>query len=108
MSQFELEVLVIKRAILVKEQVSEAVVRRLQIRFLKHFVNPTGNHLCWRFFSIKFACLKVCNSIKKRLQHRCLPAKFAKYAGNFFLQNTNGRLLLVIVVSIVVKGELAN
>ena len=32
MSQFEPEVQVIKRAVLVKEQVSQAVVRRLQIR----------------------------------------------------------------------------
>ena len=34
--------------------------------------------------------------------------KFAKYVGTSFLQNITGRLLLVIAVSIVVKGELAN
>ena len=34
--------------------------------------------------------------------------KFAKFVGTPFLQNTSGRLLLIIAVSIVVKGELAN
>ena len=34
--------------------------------------------------------------------------KFAKFVGTPFLQNTTGRMLLIIVVSIVVKGELAN
>ena len=33
---------------------------------------------------------------------------FAKFVKTPFLQNTTGRLLLVIAVSIVVKGELAN
>ena len=33
---------------------------------------------------------------------------FAKFVKTPFLQNTTGRLLLIIVVSIVVKGELAN
>ena len=54
---------------------------------LKHFVNPTGNHLCWSLFSIKFAGLKVCNSIKKRLQHSCLPGKFANFLRTPFSQN---------------------
>ena len=31
--------------------------------------------------------LKVCNSIKKRLQHRCLPEKFANFLRTPFLQN---------------------
>ena len=34
--------------------------------------------------------------------------EFAKFVGAIFLQNTNGRLLLIIAVSKVVKGELAN
>ena len=33
---------------------------------------------------------------------------FAKFVITRFLQNTTGRLLLIIVVSIVMKGELAN
>ena len=34
--------------------------------------------------------------------------KFAKYVGAPFLQNITGRLLLIVAVSIVVKGKLAN
>ena len=34
--------------------------------------------------------------------------KSAKFVGTHFLQNTNQWLLLIIAVSIVVKGELAN
>ena len=33
---------------------------------------------------------------------------FAKFVRTPFLQNTRGRLVLIIAVSIVVKGELAN
>ena len=33
---------------------------------------------------------------------------FAKFERTPFLQNTTGRLLLIIAVSIVVKGKLAN
>ena len=33
---------------------------------------------------------------------------FRKFVRTHFLQNTTGRLLLTIAVSIVVKGELAN
>ena len=33
---------------------------------------------------------------------------FAKFVKSPFLQNTTGRLLLIIAVSIVVQGELAN
>ena len=33
---------------------------------------------------------------------------FAKFVRTPFLQNTTGRLLLIIAVSIVVKGELPN
>ena len=32
---------------------------------------PHRKHLCWSLFLIKF--------IKKRLQHRCSPVKFAKF-----------------------------
>ena len=33
---------------------------------------------------------------------------FAKFVGTPFLQNTTGRLLLIMAVSIVMKGELEN
>ena len=34
--------------------------------------------------------------------------KFAKFVRISFLQNTTGRLLLIIAISILVKGELVN
>ena len=42
----------------------------------------------------KLAELKACNFIKKRLQHRCFPVKFAKFLRTPILKNICGRLLL--------------
>ena len=38
----------------------------------------------------------------------CFPVNFAKFVRTPFLQNSTGRLSLIIEVSIVVKGVLAN
>ena len=38
--------------------------------------------------------LQACNFIKKRLQHRCFPVKFAKFLRTHFLKNSCERLLL--------------
>ena len=73
----------LKRAVQVKEQVSEAGVRRLQIMCSKKFCkfcNAVG--------------LKVWNSIKKRLQQRCLPVKLAKFLKTPFLTEEFQWLLL--------------
>ena len=37
---------------------------------------------CWESLFYKVAGLKTCNFIKKRIQHRCFPVKFAKYFKN--------------------------
>ena len=66
----------LKREVQVKEQVSEAGVRRLQIRWSCKFHRKTS---VLESISNKAAGLKVCNSIKKRLQHSCLPVKLAKF-----------------------------
>ena len=44
----------------------------------------------------KVAHLHACNFVKKRLQHRCFPAKFARFLRRlFFLNyNTSGGCLL--------------
>ena len=64
---------------------------RLQMFFklsaLKNFVNFTGKHLCWSLFLIK---LQAWNFVKKRLQHRCFPVKFAKVLRTPVLKNTSG------------------
>ena len=43
-------------------------------------------------------CVRV-SLLKKRLWHRCPPANFAKFLRATFLQNTSGRLLLVLVIA---------
>ena len=42
----------------------------------------------------KVAVLRTCNFIKKRLQHRCFPVKFAKFLRTTNLKNICKRLLL--------------
>ena len=53
-------------------------------------------------FLIKLT-LKICYFIKKE----CFLVNFAKYVRTPFLKNFTRRLLLIIEVSIVVKGKLA-
>ena len=46
----------------------------------------------------KVASLKACNFIKKIIQLRCFPVKFAKFLRTSFLQNTSGGSLLLTVI----------
>ena len=75
-----------------KGQVSEAVVHRLKLGFLKNFVNSTGKHLCCSLFLIKLQTSY--NSITKRLQHWCFPVKFAKFLRTLFFREEFQLLLL--------------
>ena len=43
---------------------------------------------------IPYVRIITCNFIKKRVQHRCFPVKFAKFLRTPFWHNTSGRLLL--------------
>ena len=43
------------------------------------------------------ADLKTCNFIKKRIQHRCFPGKFAKFLRTPILKNIGERLLLPLL-----------
>ena len=47
------------------------------------------------FFFDKVPDLQACHFIKKRLQHRCFPMKFAKSKEHLVLQNTSGGWLLL-------------
>ena len=68
----------------------------LQNRCSKNFPNFTGEHLCWSLFK-KVAGLKLCNIVKKRLQHRCFPVKFAKSLRTpLFTEHLLWRLLVII------------
>ena len=62
---------------------------------LKNFVNFTGKHLCWSHLSVTWGS-KACNFIKKRLQHRCFPVKFAKLLRTLILKNICKRFLLEV------------
>ena len=56
-----------------------------------------------------FDKVKLCGSaasLRTRLKRRCFHVNFAKFIRTLFLQNTTRRLLLIIAVSIVMKGEL--
>ena len=50
----------------------------IKVAVLKNFVNITRKHMCRSFFD-KVTGLQNCNFIKKSLQHRCFPVKFAKF-----------------------------
>ena len=62
--------------------------------FLKKSAIFTGKQLCWCLFLIKFqACLKACNVIKKRLQHKCFPVNIPKFLRTPILKNICRHLL---------------
>ena len=47
-----------------------------KIDVLKNFANFTGKHQCWSLFLVNF--------IKKRLQHKCFPVKYANFLRTTF------------------------
>ena len=58
-----------------------------------------------------FDKVKLCRSatsLKTTIWHKCFLVNFTKSVRKLFLQNTTRRLLLIIALSVVVKGELAN
>ena len=58
-----------------------------KLGFLENSANFIGKYLCWSLFFINFFFLFV-NFIKKRLQHRFFPMKFAKFQETLFLCRT--------------------
>ena len=63
---------------------------------LINFAKFTGKHLCQSLFFNKVAGLRSATLLKKRLWHRYFPMNFVKFLKTSFLQNTSGRLPLVI------------
>ena len=55
-----------------------------KIGVLKIFANVTGKHLCWSLFFNKVARLRPATLLKKRLQRRCFPVKFATFLRTSF------------------------
>ena len=74
---------------------TEAVLRRCTSEqvFLKIWQCSQKN-TCFGAFFNKYPGLKACNFIKKRLQHRCFPVKFAKLLRTpFFTEHIRWLLL---------------
>ena len=110
----------------IQKQLPEVFCKKKRV--LKNFANFTDKHLCWGLFWQKQPLVVFCrkgaliifsnftgntcvgvssikfikNFIKKRLQHRCFPVKFAKYLKTPISKNINERLLLSI--DLVPKG----
>ena len=51
-------------------------------------------NLLWIDFNTENCLLKACNFIKKKLQHKCFPVKFAKFLIVSILKNICEGLLL--------------
>ena len=51
----------------------------------------------------KVAGLRPATLLKKRLWHRCFPVNFLKTLRTPFLQNTSGRLLLILIMILVLS-----
>ena len=63
-----------------KQKQTFAVLFKIDV--LKNFANLTRKHLCWSLFFNKVSGLRpsgLQNVLKKRLQHRCFPVKFARF-----------------------------
>ena len=63
---------------------------------LRNFVKFTGKHLCQSLLFNKVSGLRPATSLTKKLWYRCFPVIFAKFLRKSFLQNTSGRLLLLL------------
>ena len=66
---------------------------------LGNFTKFTEKNQCQGLFFNKVAGLRPATLLKKRLWHRCFPVNFVKVVRTSFLQNTSGRLLLVVLKS---------
>ena len=76
----------------IQKQPSEVFCKEVVI---KNFANFTGKHLWWSLFLINLQAWGV-SFIKRILQHRCFPVKFAKFLRIPILKNFYERLLLYI------------
>ena len=69
----------------------------IKIGILKYFTKFTGKHLCQSLFFNKISSLRLAILFKKRLRRRCFLVSFEKFLRTPFLQNTSGRLLLILI-----------
>ena len=64
----------------------------------------TGKHLCRSLFFNKVAGLRPASLLKKRLQHRCFPVKFAKFLKTPFLQSIPGGCFCIVKLQLLFPG----
>ena len=65
-----------------------------RISALKDFAIFTGKHLCWSLFLINMQAWRPATLLKKRVQHRFFPVKFAKNLRTpFFIEHVRWLLL---------------
>ena len=84
------------------------------------YAEIAGRSIPWRrcykkFFKIckktsvsEYVCRSAISWKRRHFFRRYFLVNFTKFVRTSFLQSTTGRLLLIIAVSIVLKGELAN
>ena len=87
-----------------KSVYAEAAVRRvLQKSVKRNFAEFTRKHLCRNFIFDKVKLCRSAASLKTSLWRKCFLVNLTKLVRTPFLQNTTGRLLLIIAVSVAVK-----
>ena len=89
-------------------QIFDCVVNTLKFYkkgLLKKLAKCTRKNLCQSPFFDKITRCRSATLLKTWFQHKCFIVNFAKLVRTNFSQNTSGRLVLVISVSIVVKGD---
>ena len=67
---------------------------------LRNFTKFTGKHLYQSLFFNKVAGLRPATVLKKRFWYRCFPVNFVKFLRIPILQNTSGRLLPMIYITL--------
>ena len=75
---------------------------------LRNFPKFIRKDLCLSLFYDKVRRCRSATSFKTRLHYTFFFVNFAKFVRTLFLQDTTGRLPLIIAVLIVVKEKLAN
>ena len=97
----------VNRTSVYAEAASEGFLKKGFMRNFPEFTKKKKN-LCRNLFLDKVKLCRSATSLKMNLQSRCFLVKVAKFVEAPFPQDTTGQLLLIVAVSIVVKGELAN
>ena len=82
-----------------KDSIFRSSHRRCSVRkgVFGNFAKFKGKDLCQGLFFNKVAG-RPATLLKKRLWHGCFPVNFAKFLRTPFLQNTSGRLLLLLLI----------